>query len=402
VEKRDQQGAWDVVHTVPTRDMAGSGDTYSWVDTATNVSGQCYRIAAINVTDETDTAEQCTVRPDPASFPQGASAPAMQWDGLYSTNDSIGYLHNNKLDETLTTGNETFGVNLNWDDGSKDIQVEAQGGPNLMRGQALALKTAGGWLKYGHQDYGVDLQLSSTPSYEWYAIGDTGTPGDETTHAGEPLGDGGYFALWNNVLKAYLVNGHQTLGIDLNWYKPGDGSNPPPPPPPPPTTRFKSYQVINCTWPEQDTVGVWAKELTTGSAWTLVGNLESNWTADGTCGVGDISGSPVTFTPPVSGHVYDVIAGGRQPRLLPRRAARPEPRVQLHTNGLHAIRRRHHQWPDSHRARELIRHQRRPATRTPPGEMKAGLAPRRRCQPSLNSAATVVPRLPPGMASRSR
>jgi hypothetical protein len=34
--------------------------------------------------------------------------------------------------------------------------------------------------------------------------------------------------------------------------------------------------------------------------------------------------------------------------------------------------------------------------------MKAGLAPRRRCQPSLNSAATVVPRLPPGMASRSR
>ena len=64
-----------------------------------------------------------------------------------------------------------------------------------MYGEAVALRVwGGGWLEYGHQDWGVDLQLSDTPSYEWYVLGET--PGWDI--------DGGEFALWNSAAHDYL------------------------------------------------------------------------------------------------------------------------------------------------------------------------------------------------------
>jgi hypothetical protein len=119
-----------------------------------------------------------------------------------------------------------------------------------MKGEAVAIKVwGGGWLKYGHQTWGVDLQLSPTPVYEWYAIGLQGDI-SESTRAGYDLGDGGTFALWNSAAQAYLVHGDQTFGVDLKWYKVGGGS-PTPTPTPPPPHGVKSESVLNCSVEEQ-------------------------------------------------------------------------------------------------------------------------------------------------------
>src|SRR5947208_13926227 len=132
-----------------------------------------------------------------------------QWGGLSSTNDGTGDLVNYKMNKLLKHGSQTFGVDLNWGDTSL-WRVEAQGGPHLMKGQAVALKVwGGGWLKYGNQTWGVDLQLSSTPVYEWYAIGLQNDP-SERAYPGFSLTDGGTFALWNSSAQAYLVHGDQT------------------------------------------------------------------------------------------------------------------------------------------------------------------------------------------------
>ena len=45
--------------------------------------------------------------------------------------------------------------------------------------------------------------------------------------------------------------------------------------------------------------------------------------SEGSCGVGDISGSPFTFNVPVSGYVYEVIAVDANPDYCP--DAQPDP-----------------------------------------------------------------------------
>jgi hypothetical protein len=309
VFRRDANGAWQSVYRVPTRNVLG-GDSdgtqdYTWVDTSTSLSGQCYRIAAYNDTNVGYSDEECTVRPDPNRFPQAVSTPARQWGGLSSTNDGTGNLINFKKNSHLKLGSQTFGVDLNWGDTSL-WRVEAQGGPRLMEGQAVALKVwGGGWLKHGHQNFGVDLQLSDTPVYEWYAIGGGGDE-DEFTFAGRDLTSAVTFALWNSSANAYLVNGHQTWGIDLNWYTPGGGGTPPPPPPPP--TGVKHINILNCVGsPNFDpdpprTISIWARDATAGAAFTRQGDAPTGW------GGSSCTGQSFTFTPSAAGHVYQVLA----------------------------------------------------------------------------------------------
>jgi hypothetical protein len=161
--------------------------------------------------------------PDPQSIPPIAQ----QWEGLSSSNDGTGSLSNDtrSSNRALHWGHQTFGVDLDWINGPSLWRVEGQRGPQLTRGEPVALRVwGGGWLKYGHQTWGVDLDLSDTPSYEWYVLG--GPPG-------RPL-SGGTFALWNAAANDYLVAGHQTFGVDLNWYK----KTVPDPPPLPPARQI--------------------------------------------------------------------------------------------------------------------------------------------------------------------
>ena len=92
VYRRDAAGNWQNVYQVNTRDEAGVGDNYSWVDTDTNQSGQCYMIAAVGIFGAGDSSEECTVRPDPSQFPQAVPQVTRQWFGLSDVNDGTGPL----------------------------------------------------------------------------------------------------------------------------------------------------------------------------------------------------------------------------------------------------------------------------------------------------------------------
>ena len=282
--RRTATGAWQDIYEVPTHSVAGVGDNYSYVDTSRSLSGQCYMIAAVNQNGGGDTGEECTVRPDASRFPQSVPSSVVQWAGLSNVNDGTGNLQTTtRLSYTsLTWANQTFGVDLDWSESPALWKIEAQGGPHLMDGQAVALRVwGGGWLEYGNETWGVDLVLSDTPSYEWYVLGGP---------AGASL-NGGPFALWNSAADDYLVYGDETFGVNLNWYK---KTLPPPPP-----SGVKTFVAYNCI-DEQRPLEMWVADLTAGTGYVDEGQLGSQW-ADSGC---PETGKPFTFTPTATGHEY--------------------------------------------------------------------------------------------------
>ncbi len=298
VFRRDDVGRWRQVDQVASRDVRGTGDAYTWVDTSTDLSGQCYMIAAYNANAGGSSAEECTVRPDPRRFPLLVPGYAPEWSGLSATNDGTGALLNLDNNQQLQYAERTFGVNLQWAHNSL-WRIEAQGGPHLMKGQAVALKVwGGGWLRYGNETWGVDLQLSSTPVYEWYVIGQRNDPADRSW-AGSGITDGsGTFALWNSSAHAYLLASYQTWGVSLNWSNKVGGSSSPTPSPKP--QGVKTVQVFNCTL-NQEPAEVVTKDLTTGGGYVDQGTVEWSGDSDGFC---PAAGSlPFTFSPQ-SGHQY--------------------------------------------------------------------------------------------------
>jgi len=294
VYRRDLHGNWQAIYQVPTRNVAGGG-AYTYVDADHSISGQCYMVGALNSLDGGYTGEACTVRPDGSRFPQNPPQDVKQWTGLSSVNDGTGNLQTTKRTSytTLRWADQTFGVDLDWSEYPTLWKVEAQGGPHVMRGQAVALRVwGGGWLVYGHQTWGVDLSLSSTPSYQWFVLG--GTPGTGIT-------SGSAFALWNSAANDYLVLSGQTWGVDLNWYQKTLPQQQPPPPPPHGVKTFQSYNCI----PEMRPVEMWVEDATSGQTWVDMGTLGSQYT-DAGCGPGTGT-TPWSFTP-TSGHVYVVKA----------------------------------------------------------------------------------------------
>jgi hypothetical protein len=208
VYKRNQQGGWQQVYSVPSRNVAAADGDYSWVDSDHSVSGQCYMIAAVNADGGGATSEECTVRPDPAQFPQSAPQSVQQWYGLSGVNDGTGDLFNSKRNLSVTHTNQSFGVDLGYSEHPALWKIEAQGGQHLMYGQAVALRVwGGGWLKYGNETWGVDLVLSDKPVYQWHLVG---------APAGTSIANG-HFALWNSATNRYLVASHQTWGVSLDW-----------------------------------------------------------------------------------------------------------------------------------------------------------------------------------------
>ena len=347
VSRRDLSGNWQVVYQVASNDTPGSGESYSWVDTSTNISGQCYEITAYDSTASGSTGEECTVRPDPSRFPQYVGSYAPQWSGLSDVNDGTGDLVNTMMDQDLLYGNRTWGVNLTWGDSSL-WRVEAQGGPHLMKGQAVALRVwGGGWLKYGNQTFGVDLQLSSTPVYEWYAIGLQSDP-SENSWAGHDLTDGGTFALWNSSAQAYLVQGHQTWGIGLAWYRVGGGSTATPSPTPTQPQGVKTERVLNCS-EDQQAVEVFIADQTAGSGFVDKGTVGEQYGSAGCPAYGSV---PLTFSP-LSGHRYLLVAtdstlSSCDGTERPDKWRLPEDGRAVHRRRerLHARRYRRHRHPD--------------------------------------------------------
>ncbi|HXW80835.1 MAG TPA: hypothetical protein VEJ84_15140 [Acidimicrobiales bacterium] len=228
-------------------------------------------------------------------YPLSIPPATRQWYGLSNVNDGTGPLINGAINsntDQLVWHNETFGVNLDWSDDESLWKVQTQGSTSITYGQPVALRVwGGGWLRYGYEFWGVDLQLSSTPLYEWYILG--GTPGT-------PVGNG-EFALWNSEANDYMVYGNQTWGVNLNWYKktlpPGGGGGGT-------QTGVSLFVAYNCI-SDEDPVEMWVRDLTAGSGFVDEGELDTAWTDDGSCG--PIAGDVWTFAP-TSGHAYEVRA----------------------------------------------------------------------------------------------
>jgi hypothetical protein len=142
--------------------------------------------------------------------------------------------------QDLVYGNETWGVDLNWNNPAFDrignplhernVQWKfvRQGNTRFPAGYPASCHQISGteqvalydtvnhqYLADGHETFGVNLVWSSTPRFEWkVAIGllEQSTYSDRvaqlynTTEPG-PTGTQG----------AYLVMGHQTWGVDLRW-----------------------------------------------------------------------------------------------------------------------------------------------------------------------------------------
>jgi hypothetical protein len=296
VWRLDGQGNWQDVYQVPTYNETGSGEGYSWTDTDTDQSGQCYMIAAANAAGDGDSPVECTVRPDPSQFPQAVSIPpgTPQWYGLSGYNDGTGPLQTGVRDynTNLIWSHETFGVDLAWTDNPSLWKVQAPGGPNAMFGEAVALRVwGGGWLEYGHQTWGVDLKLSSTPVYQWYVLGET--PGNTV--------DSSEFALWNSAASDFLVEGHQTWGVGLNWYK---KTLPSTPPTLPAAQGVRLLVEYNCIM-EDRPLEMWVNDFTARTGWSDEGTVQPGW-VDGD-GCGQTSDDTWTFAP-ISGHSYEVRA----------------------------------------------------------------------------------------------
>jgi len=294
VYRRDVQGNWQSVYTVPTTDMAGSRNSYVWVDNTKSLSAQCYYVAAVNDQYQSGTSELCTVRPDPAVYPQYPSAQMQQWWGLSNKNDTADPLYNHAANMYLQYEDRTFGVSLSWSENQQNnVKLERQGSipQPLMLGEAVAIRVwGGGWLAHGIQGFGVDLVLSDTPVYEWYLV--SGAPPGTTISSSAP------FALWNRSAGDYLVNGDQTWSIGLNWYQKTLQPVDSPPSPPPGVMTFIVY---NCH-SDGRSVEMWVDDVTAGTGWVDKGKLDAEWGPSGGC---PETGQPWIFTP-TSGHSYIV------------------------------------------------------------------------------------------------
>ncbi|WP_405060163.1 VCBS repeat-containing protein [Kribbella sp. NBC_01505] len=305
VQKRNKVGDWVTIHSVPTVNRLGTNPapTFTYSDADTSLSGQCYRIGAFNTTHTGYTDEKCTVRPDLSRFPQTVPNDIAQWQGLSGTNGGTGKLQTIARDEAtfLAYDAGTFGVDLEFSENSDPWVVAAQGGPQVMAGQAIALNLVGrGWLTYENQSFGVDLGLSGSPSYEWIAIGDESTPASEAG-AGRRLGSSGAYALYNTKNGSYLVNGNQTTGPDLVWYDPTPA---PPPPPPPPPPGIRTYTIFNCADPARP-LKFWTRDVTAGQMYDFAGIVETGWIGSG-CQASNTN--DFVFTVPTSNHTYEVIS----------------------------------------------------------------------------------------------
>lgn len=226
----------------------------------------------------------------PSVVPPGAA----QWSGLSSVNNGTGTLLNHNNNQNLFHNHSTLGVDLDFQSGPSLWRVQsANGSANLVKGQQVALRVwGGGWLKTGSPVFGIGLEMNlDTPAYQWYVLGGGAL--------GDPLNNG-TFALWNSVQNDFLIyDPGAGLGVvSLNWYKTVHGSQPPPP------SGIKTFRMFNCSV-QQHSVEVWIADLTAGGGYVDHGTLNQQYGSSGCIAPGSV---PFVFVPPVSGHVYRVVA----------------------------------------------------------------------------------------------
>lgn len=113
-------------------------------------------------------------------------------------------------------GSREYGINLIWDSplpiDAGNVRFKTLGGVGPLRpGQAVAVfVTGGGYLYYKTRKYGINLEFSKTPIYEWQV--QAGAPAD-------PIQIRTRVSLYNTKIREHVVYCKREYGINLRWAK---------------------------------------------------------------------------------------------------------------------------------------------------------------------------------------
>jgi hypothetical protein len=124
-------------------------------------------------------------------------------------------LDNRTAGSALVYGQRDFGINLVWGSSSGPVNVRFERpstSPNhgpLQFGEPLAVRiSGGGYVRYKVRTFGINLDWSSTPVFDWGIYGGTGT-----------IRTGASVSLYNRTESDHLVHARRTFGINLCWYQ---------------------------------------------------------------------------------------------------------------------------------------------------------------------------------------
>jgi hypothetical protein len=132
-----------------------------------------------------------------------------QWDlsepGMPSVNKPYFFV-NRRNDGILGYQSRYLGINLGWVSRNGPgnwtfSRANASDMQPIREGEAVALRNAtGGYVYYGQRTWGINLNWSTTPRYEWTVSK-----------------QGGLFALHNEAIHDFVVYGRRAIGVNLCW-----------------------------------------------------------------------------------------------------------------------------------------------------------------------------------------
>jgi len=128
-------------------------------------------------------------------------------------------LKNTMEQRFLQWEHQTFGINLGWtDDASAATAVRVSRWfftrPDtthpIRYGNTVAIGNGGSpsYIRYANRSFGINLEWSSTPRYEWKLLGGK---------KGQVVRSGDRLAIYNTVTKQPLISFDRTVGADIGW-----------------------------------------------------------------------------------------------------------------------------------------------------------------------------------------
>jgi hypothetical protein len=114
---------------------------------------------------------------------------------------------------------QTFGINLGWTDNASASTAVAVSRwfftrPDtthpLRYGDTVAMGygTSPSYIRYANRTFGINLDWSGTPKYEWKLLGG---------RIGQEVRSGDWLAIYNTVTKQPLIYFDRTVGADIGW-----------------------------------------------------------------------------------------------------------------------------------------------------------------------------------------
>ena len=114
---------------------------------------------------------------------------------------------------------QTFGINLGWTDDASPATAVAVSRWFFTRSDttrplrygdtiAMGYGTSPSYIRYANRTFGINLDWSSTPKYEWKLLGG---------RIGTEVRSGDWLAIYNTVTQQPLISFDRNVGADIGW-----------------------------------------------------------------------------------------------------------------------------------------------------------------------------------------